>query len=234
MGGSRDELPPTLWSLVLSAKGGDRRRLEALIQDYWKPVYWIFRLKWGLPNEEAKDATQEFFTGLLERDALRTIDPAKGRFRSFLFAALDNFQRNRRRDAGRLKRGGGRLVLSDRDLPIEGAAAAPSASGASEVEIWAQTLLRDAVESVRRQYASAGRADVFGIWEAFDAAEGVPPTYAELAARFGRTEDSVRGALRRVRADLRLALRERILPTVADPSEVDAEIEHLFGPPAGS
>jgi RNA polymerase sigma-70 factor (ECF subfamily) len=99
----------TSWHLVRSAgKGGG---WDPLIRLYWKPLYFYIRRK-GLDNEAAKDAVQEFLTLLIERRSLQKADPARGRFRTFLLAALDNFLLDRKRKEGRRKRGGGAPVLS--------------------------------------------------------------------------------------------------------------------------
>ena len=56
--------------------------------------------------------TQEFFTRLLERNFVDRIDPARGKLRSFLIAAVRNFLANHRAAAGRIKRGGHVVTVS--------------------------------------------------------------------------------------------------------------------------
>lgn len=99
----------TSWFLVRSA--GTAGGWDPLIRLYWKPLYFYVRRK-GLDNEAAKDVVQEFITSLIERRSIEKADPARGRFRTFLLAALDNFLLDRRRKEGRRKRGGGAPVLS--------------------------------------------------------------------------------------------------------------------------
>ena len=71
----------------------------------------------GFSNEEAKDIVQEFLAGALEHGMIPRADPLRGRFRTFLLAALTNFMKDRRRSWGRLKRGGGHTPMSlDLDL----------------------------------------------------------------------------------------------------------------------
>jgi DNA-directed RNA polymerase specialized sigma24 family protein len=112
----------TSWFLVKSAgKGGD---WDPLVRLYWKPLYFYLRRK-GLDNESAKDVVQDFIASLIERRAIEKADPARGRFRTFLLAALDNFLTDRKRRETRQKRGGGAPLLSldfaggERDYALE-------------------------------------------------------------------------------------------------------------------
>lgn len=112
----------TSWFLVRSAgTGGD---WDPLVRLYWKPLYFYLRRK-GLDNEAAKDVVQDFIASLIERRSIEKADPARGRFRTFLLAALDHFLTDRKRRESRQKRGGGAPVLSldfaggERDFGIE-------------------------------------------------------------------------------------------------------------------
>ena len=81
----------TQWSQVLAARDGSesqaRAALESLCQTYWQPLYAYIRHQGSSPDE-ARDLTQGFFAELLEKDFLSSVDPSKGRFRSFLLASL--------------------------------------------------------------------------------------------------------------------------------------------------
>jgi RNA polymerase sigma-70 factor (ECF subfamily) len=62
-----------------------------LLKRYWKPVYCYLRRK-GYDNEQAKDLTQGFFHEVvLGRQLIERADRSKGRFRSYLLAALNNY-----------------------------------------------------------------------------------------------------------------------------------------------
>jgi RNA polymerase sigma-70 factor (ECF subfamily) len=107
LGGSKNFVK-TSWFLVRSAGNGG---WDPLVRLYWKPLYFYLRRK-GLDNETAKDVVQEFLASMIERRAIEKADPSRGRFRTFLLAALDHFLTDRRRREGRQKRGGGVPVLS--------------------------------------------------------------------------------------------------------------------------
>ena len=73
MGGLDDRFQSTQWSAVRWALDpADPRAseaLQALIERYWRPVYFFIRRK-GRNVEEAKDLTQGFFCRLLEKGGL--------------------------------------------------------------------------------------------------------------------------------------------------------------------
>ena len=81
----------THWSDVLAAKQGDASEaaaaLEKLCRTYWYPLYAFLRREGRSPHD-AQDLTQEFFAHLLQRSFLENVGPQKGKFRSFLLAAL--------------------------------------------------------------------------------------------------------------------------------------------------
>jgi len=94
MGGIGGVFLTTHWSLIEDSKSDDdrSRALIGLLLDlYWKPVYFYLRRK-GHNNEEAKDLTQGFFHEIvLNRGLIQRADKAKGRFRSFLLHALEQY-----------------------------------------------------------------------------------------------------------------------------------------------
>nr|NIQ77541.1 hypothetical protein [Anaerolineae bacterium] len=77
----------TQWSQVLAARDGAdteaRQALSALCEAYWYPLYAFVRRQ-GYSAEKSRDLTQSYFAYLLDREILGQVDPAAGRFRSFL------------------------------------------------------------------------------------------------------------------------------------------------------
>lgn len=94
MGGERDAFLTTHWSLIEDVKehrDKDRALIGLLIKQYWKPVYCYVRRK-GHNNEQAKDLTQGFLHEVvLNRHLVDRADSSKGRFRSFLLHALNQY-----------------------------------------------------------------------------------------------------------------------------------------------
>src|SRR5688572_27074048 len=105
----------TQWSLVLKAGRGAEEALLKLCQIYWPPLYAYIRRR-GHAVHEAQDLTQAFFAHVLEHQALGTVAPAKGRFRSFLLVSLKHFLDNEWHKAHTLKRGGKQIFISWDDL----------------------------------------------------------------------------------------------------------------------
>src|SRR5258706_2262080 len=99
----------THWSVVVtagaSASPDADKALDRLCHVYWRPLYAFVRRR-GYAAHDAQDLTQEFFARLLEKDFLRAVDRSKGKFRSFLLAALEHFLANEWRRANTQKRGG--------------------------------------------------------------------------------------------------------------------------------
>src|SRR5207249_6631861 len=87
----------THWSVVLAAGSLDtpaaNAALETLLRAYWKPLYFFLRQR-GQTHHDAEDLVQAFFRRFLEKDAVREASQQRGRFRSFLLAALKNFLAN--------------------------------------------------------------------------------------------------------------------------------------------
>lgn len=88
--------PPTRWTALADA--GLREAIKAeLYQQYWDPLYYWARRK-PLTHEDAKDFTQGFLTEiLLGREFLSKADRTRGRFRSLLVKAFQNYIGNQRR-----------------------------------------------------------------------------------------------------------------------------------------
>ena len=96
MGGLQEAFLTTHWSLVdnidTSEDDDNNRALVGLLlKRYWKPVYCYLRRK-GYENEQAKDLTQGFFHEVvLGRQLIERANRSKGRFRSYLLVALNNY-----------------------------------------------------------------------------------------------------------------------------------------------
>jgi RNA polymerase sigma-70 factor (ECF subfamily) len=225
--------PTTTWSIIAYARDTGTARcrssLSRLANLYYRPIYWTLRLNWNRGEEEARELTQEFFARLLEKGGLGQFEPERGRFRTYLRAALGNFVRRHLRDARRLKRGGGVNLVAVEEWEAPPVTLAAEGASAEELfdELWRTALLRDALEAARRQCEAAGKRDAFTVYARYDLAEE-ETTYAALAGELGMSEHQVRAHLRNVRALVRAIVRERILETMTDTADVDDEYRTLF------
>ncbi len=75
----------------MAAAGGDstkaRRALEHLCEAYWYPLYAFVRRE-GRGAADPQDLTQDFFARLIKKEWLGGVARERGRFRSWLLAAL--------------------------------------------------------------------------------------------------------------------------------------------------
>jgi len=225
----------THWSVVLAAGHSSspecRQALSALCESYWYPLYAYVRRR-GHSVEEAQDLTQAFFAFLLEKDALRVADRERGRFRSFLLAALNNFLANEWRRAHAERRGGHRLQLA---LDFDSGERRYSLEPADETtperifeRRWALVLLERAMDRLRRQYESGGKAALFAALKPYLGGGGEILSHEEVAKQLGVSAGSVKVAVHRLRRRCRETLRQEIAQTVGSPDEVDDELRALF------
>ncbi len=107
IGGTTEAFLTTHWSLIEDVKeheDKDKVLIGLLLERYWKPVYCYLRRK-GFDNEEAKDLTQGFFHEVvLRRGLLDRADRSKGRFRTFLLHALNQYLVDQQRKEAAQKR----------------------------------------------------------------------------------------------------------------------------------
>jgi DNA-directed RNA polymerase specialized sigma24 family protein len=226
IGGPARAFPTTRWSIVLAARGSaDEKRasLDALLRDYWKPLYARLRRD-GMTVEDAKDAVQGFVAHLLEKDALVRVDPARGRFRSWLRASLDHWVQNERSAGAALKRGGGRAAL-DVDALERSLADAPREADVFDRE-WALAVMERSLARLRAEFADGRRTGPIDVALRFFGF-GEPCSYEQAATEAGTTAAQFKAFLHRTRARFREIVRDDIAQTVGDPADVDAEMAEL-------
>jgi len=91
---------------------------------------------------------------------------------------------------------------------------------------WAMTLLDQVLDALRNEYHTEGKGDLFEELKAVII--GQPNSYAEMAARLGRSEGSIKVAAHRLRQRYRELIRLRIAETVGD-GDIEDELRHLLG-----
>jgi RNA polymerase sigma factor (sigma-70 family) len=224
----------THWSVVLAAANEDTPEaaaaLERLCRIYWYPIYAYVRRE-GHSPADAQDLTQEFFARLLARNSLARVAPEKGKFRSFLLAALRHFLSDHRDWVRAAKRGGGVEVLSLDAQEAEERYRLEPVDRLDAEKIyerrWAMALLKQAQDRLREEAEAAGKAEWFERLRSFVAGDN-DVACGEAAKELGLTESAFRGAVYRLRERYRALVREEIARTVADASEVEAEIRYLI------
>ena len=219
------------------ARGGGRNTtlaknaLEKLCQTYWYPLYAYVRRR-GYPEQDAKDLTQGFFEHLLQREAFRVVEPGRGKFRSFLLAALNHFLADKHKRQQAQKRGGGKVAFSIDELKAEQRYRIEPVDREAPDKLferrWAVALVDAAMERLKNEFESSGKGQLFRQLAGFlvDGAERRP--YAEMAAELGLSETAARKAVQRLRKSFQRAVREEIAQTVSSLAEVEEELRHLW------
>jgi RNA polymerase sigma-70 factor (ECF subfamily) len=239
--GPRNHFSTTHWSLLAQAADKadpmSQAALEELCRRYWFPLYAFVRRQ-GHNEHDAQDLTQAFFARLLGTDDLRAVDPERGKFRSFLLAALRHFLANARDFAKAAKRGGGQTVLSLDFMQAEARYAREAASHLTPEKLfhrrWALEMLQSVLRRLREEWAEPGKQEFFAAVEDWVSGGEPTRTYADVAAELDMTEGAVKTAVHRLRRRYRDLLREEIGQTVADPEAVEDEIRELFAALQGS
>jgi RNA polymerase sigma-70 factor (ECF subfamily) len=224
----------THWSLIRAAGGQDaepvRAALSALCGAYWSPIYAFIRHQ-GYQADDAQDLTQAFFARPLEKNDLAQVDRERGRFRSFLLAAVMHFLANERDKARARKRGGGQPVLSLDFRTAEDGWQAEPGHGLTPEKLFARryalALLDQVLVRLRSEWDGTERAATFARLKDF-LTGSVDERYARAAADLGMSESAVKVAVHRLRRRYRALLREEIAKTVAGAAEVEEEIRELF------
>lgn len=237
---AHDRFLTTQWSMVLAAGGNaasdESARTEALAtlcELYWYPLYAFVRRR-GYDPDAAQDLTQAFFTRVIEKAYLRDATPTRGRFRSFLLGSLKHFLANEWDHARALKRGGGAVLLA---LDVE------LGEGESRYRLepaddetpehlferqWALSLLERVLTRLREEHNAAGKRAQFDALKPVLTGDPIGETYAQLGERLNMSEGAVKVAVHRLRRRMRALLEEEITRTIADPRDIDDEIQHLF------
>jgi RNA polymerase sigma-70 factor (ECF subfamily) len=208
--------------------------LAHLCESYWYPLYAFVRRE-GYAAHDAQDLTQEFFARLLEKHWLEAVDREKGKFRSFLLAAMRHFLANEWDRARRLKRGGGQSPLSLDAVTAEERYALEPVDRMSADRIyerrWALTLLEQVLSRLCREFIAAGKGKLFD--EIKPALTGEKADYGAIGTRLNLNEGAIRVAAHRLRVRYRELVRAEIAETLATEAEIDGEIQHLFAALAG-
>jgi RNA polymerase sigma-70 factor (ECF subfamily) len=224
----------THWSVVLAAGHGDTPRtqaaLERLCRVYWRPLYAYVRRR-GYSPEDAADLTQDFFCRLLERQSLAEVSPEKGRFRSFLLAAMNHFLSDAWDKARAQKRGAERVIsvdISELETRLAGLAAEGHTPEQAYERQWALALLDEVYQRLEREHHAAGKAELFAALRPALAGSRETQPYAKLSRQLGLGEGAIRVAVHRLRQRYRQVLREVIADTVAEPGEIEDEFRYLL------
>jgi RNA polymerase sigma-70 factor (ECF subfamily) len=237
MGGTYRVFLTTHWSLIDHIQAGedrDRALINLLLERYWKPVYCYLRRK-GWANEAAKDLTQGFFHEVvLNRELVLRADRSKGRFRSFLLHALNQYVINQNeKETSRMRIPRNKMVslecIDSSEFPQDMSGFKPDAS---YNYAWVSVLLDRVLAAVKKGCCDEGLRKH---WDVFHARVVQPildgaaaPTLRQICAEMG-IEDARHASnmIITVKRRFRQTLRRQIRTTVVSDDEVDEELEEI-------
>jgi DNA-directed RNA polymerase specialized sigma24 family protein len=238
MGGVQETFLTTHWSLVEGVQerqDKDQALIGLLLQRYWKPVYCCLRRK-GYGNEQAKDLTQGFFHEVvLNRKLVERADPSKGRFRSFLLHALNQYLIDeQRREAAQKRIPPSKLV----PLDIADPPSLPQTMRELDAEqcfnyAWKADLLDRVLTELREWYLGQGME---AHWYLFrdrlvqpSLADVEAPSLPQLCQQYGiENETKASNMLGTVKRQFQSVLKKHVRQTVLSGETAEEELREMF------
>lgn len=233
----RGSFPTTRWSEVSRGANWDTREgqaaLGSVFSRYRRPLMGYLQRRFGCSPEAAEDLLHGFAEKkLLEHHLLAVADPEKGRFRTFLLAALNSFviSRYRQDQAARRNPPGGLHSLDADGGDIHHPAVGPATSS-FDVD-WARAGIEAALTGMREECERTQRLDV---WEVFRARmlepllhDTHPVSYESLARQHGlRSVKAAQDLLTTAKRMFARHLHRVVGETVSDPDLVLSEIHEI-------
>jgi RNA polymerase sigma factor (sigma-70 family) len=198
--------PTTRRSLVLRLRNlDDEAAWKEFVEIYEPLVYRLARRK-GLQEADARDLCQDVFRAVATAIERWDPDPAKGKFRSWLFRIARNLVVNFLSRQARLVRGSGQTSVQEL---LEAQPAADTAAQAEFAAEFRQRAFRWAVQRVKNEFSES-------TWQAFWRTGVQNEPVAAVAAELALSPGAVYIARSRVLA----RLRERV-QQLTEESELD-------------
>jgi DNA-directed RNA polymerase specialized sigma24 family protein len=227
---------PTQWSLVnracQSSLHGRREALGVLLLRYLPALRAHLKAQKRFDPERIEDLLQGFVAEkLVEQNLIARADRNRGKFRTFLLAALNHYVIDQDRQATAGKRSAGKAgpaCLSDEpDVPSR------ESDPSAQFDIaWARELVAEALRRMNVECANSGQMEVWGIFEcrvvkpAMEGAEQVP--YEQLIGRFAlQSPIQAFNLLTTGKRKFARILREVAGEYVGDEGMIDEEIADL-------
>jgi RNA polymerase sigma-70 factor (ECF subfamily) len=214
----------THWTRVVEARGHSpeaKAALSDLCAAYYAPVFAFIR--WHAPDQDAaRELTQEFFARLLARESLGSVDPRRGRFRSYLLGAVKHFLADARDHAQRLKRHAAQ--------PVESIEAGMNTSTAVQLRDtktlspdrefdrkWALTVLDRALAGLAEEHKAAGNSEQFETLKPWLTGDAEGLSQADAARRLGLNAGALKVAIHRPSPPLPRVGQSRACPYAPSP-----------------
>ena len=230
-GSPGEDFRTTRWTQVRRAKVNSpegRRALAEVCTAYYEPVVAFLRCELR-DADAARELAHDFFAYMLAGGAIARAEQERGRFRSFLLGAVKHFLSHHREALRRLKRGGGaeNIPLNETEARsvLEARVLSPDAAFDQQ---WALTVLAHAVDSLRGECVTEGRADFFDLVKPWLTGAPARGDQAVLAAAHGMNANALKVAVHRLKQRFRQLVKAEVAGTLDDPGLVEAEMRALF------
>jgi len=228
--------PSTLWSEVERARSADDQAaaeaLDSLLKRYYRPLHSHLVAKFRATEEQAADWLQSFVWKKILLDKLiARADRSRGKFRTFLLNAVDNFVISERRKENAQTRMPAEGLASIEELSGQELSALNQEPDSSFDFDWAVEVLD---ETLRRMKAAC--SDCPERWAVFKLRLLDPildqadcPPYQELLKQFDfESPSEASNVLITAKRMFQRCLREVVAEYVGDGPEIDLEIEALI------
>ena len=204
---------------------------EEFCEAYWAPVHAWFKAR-GVDPATAQDLAQDFFVKIHGKPlTIQSLDPAKGRLRSYLFTALRHHLADHFRSLNAARRGNGSA-----HLPLDETIVTDACQSSRENDDqalfdreWALALTARTLRLIREEYHFRGSGPLF---DALLTLLDPQPASVREAMRdaLGFNENRFNAAVVRFRDRLATGLRTEVTHTLAhdDPSIINDELRHLI------
>jgi RNA polymerase sigma factor (sigma-70 family) len=214
----------THWSLIYAARSQDRASASvALAQlcERYRPAVLAFAHNLCRAPQEAEDLTQGFFTKLLEQRIDEKADPERGRFRSFLKAAIANYFRSDLEAQRSQKRS------AHDEIPEPSSAQTPEQAFD---HAWAKVVIKRSLGHLRDEARSTQKGELFDLVRPFLIGGSNRGDYQQAASLCGMRPNTFAVHVHRMKQRLRELIRQELTDTVANQEELNLELRELRQP----
>lgn len=231
-----DTFHDTRWTLVARSRGSDtqaKAALSELCEVYYAPVVAFLRRD-GRVEDAARELAHEFFARLLEGGAIDGATPERGRFRTYLLAALKHFAADKRDRNFAAKRGGSLVhvpIEPEQDATAAGLQFPDTTTESPDAAFdrqWALTVLARALHRLEAELQIEGKAVQFDVLRPWLTADADTTTQNHAAETLGVTPDAVKMAVHRLRRRFREGVKHEIAQTLHAEGNVQEEMNHLL------
>lgn len=227
-----ESFPSTRWTLLEQARdeGPEGRRALAVLLDRYLPALGTYLVEVRrISPDRVDDILQAFVSEkLIQGHLFLRASRSRGRFRSLLLTSLNNFIASQARHDNAQRRDQRKEISIEISDPLVDSSHGPAR--VFEIE-WARALVSEAINRLRQECDSSGRADIWGVFEGrlLAASMGIEPTsYNSIVQKFSlQSPIQASNLLTTAKRMYSRALRAVISEYEPNDERIDAEIAEL-------